>query len=67
MNQELKQVIGQSANIRNRIIKECRIHRSTYCNWLSGKNPIPFWAEEKIDAIMSEVFGKSWKRKAKVS
>ena len=57
MNEELKQLLGLSSRIRERIINECHITRATLSNWLNEKTPIPVLAKEKIDLIVLDETG----------
>jgi len=61
MNNELSNLLSISLQlkIRQMIVSECRISRSTLSNWLLGKSPIPFWAKEKIDAILQQELGRT--------
>jgi len=59
MNEEIKNALELSSHIRRRIMEECRITRVTLFNWYKGNNLIPFWAQEKIDAILKEELGES--------
>jgi len=60
MNKELKEMMGVSDRIKARVINECKITRVTLWNWLTGNTPIPFWAKEKIDAILYQEVGRSY-------
>ena len=59
MNVELKNVLEISDRIRSRILRECRITRATLCNWINARSPVPFWAREKIDAIVLQEIGRT--------
>ena len=41
MNDEFKNVLDLSERVRERIIKDCRISRVTFWNWVNEKTPIP--------------------------
>jgi hypothetical protein len=59
MNEELKGLFGISDRIKERVMNDCKITRVTLWNWLNGNTPIPFWAKEKIDAILIQEVGRT--------
>jgi hypothetical protein len=58
MDEDLRNLLGTSFRIRNDILAECRITKATLSNWANGKTSIPFWAQEKINAIARKETGK---------